>query len=328
MLKKKIWIPILIVLLAVIGCGLFYRQQVSKQEPVKVYKVSEVEKPETPKPPPPGETAESGHWHGDEWHAEPHTQPPPIEPPEDDPFFASIVFPDTPPHRPGGHYRPKKSAFPVEDVIRNNPHLFRIGEDGIWDPIYSPEKSRKLEQLSGVGLTEEAFDKKIVEILTEGLDPLPAALFVMSKGLVRHKAKPLIDKALAENPDDFDTLYYWCGMNKREKPAEAEAGYRRLVEMRPESMAALFGLGRIIVDTHPEPREAIPYLEKVYRLNPSWHGAIFVLGRAYLGLGQLEKALKYFQASEAFTGPTGMTSLYIPFIKWKLAEMETQGDMK
>ena len=72
MLKKKIWLPILIVLLAVIGCGLFYARQVSKQAPVKVYKAVEVEEPETPKPPPPGETAESGHWHGDEWHADPH----------------------------------------------------------------------------------------------------------------------------------------------------------------------------------------------------------------------------------------------------------------
>ena len=79
MLKKKIWLPILIVLLAVIVCGLFYARQVSKQEPVKVYKVVEVENPETPKPPPPGETAESGHWHGDEWHTEPHAPPLPEE---------------------------------------------------------------------------------------------------------------------------------------------------------------------------------------------------------------------------------------------------------
>ncbi len=73
MLKKKIWLPILIVLLAMIGCGLFYARQVSKQAPVKVYKVVEVEEPKTPKPPPPGETSESGHWKpGDEWHSQPH----------------------------------------------------------------------------------------------------------------------------------------------------------------------------------------------------------------------------------------------------------------
>ena len=72
MFRKRVWIPIVILLLAVVGCGLFYGRQVSKQEPAKVYKTVEVEKPTTPKPPPPGETAESGHWHGDEWHSEPH----------------------------------------------------------------------------------------------------------------------------------------------------------------------------------------------------------------------------------------------------------------
>lgn len=60
-------------LIVLIGCGLFYGQKVAKQEPVKIYKSVEVEREvSTPKPPPPGETAESGHWHGDEWHAEPH----------------------------------------------------------------------------------------------------------------------------------------------------------------------------------------------------------------------------------------------------------------
>lgn len=62
----------MIVLLAVIGCGLFYGRQDSKQEPVNLYKPVEVEKSTTPKPPPPGETYETGHWHGDEWHAEAH----------------------------------------------------------------------------------------------------------------------------------------------------------------------------------------------------------------------------------------------------------------
>ena len=75
MFRKSVWIPILIVLLAVMGCGLFYSSRVGKQEPAKVYKPVKVENPATPKPKPPGETAESGHWHGDEWHAQPHDLP-------------------------------------------------------------------------------------------------------------------------------------------------------------------------------------------------------------------------------------------------------------
>ena len=72
MLQKKIWIPILIVLIALVGYVLFYGQLLDNQESVKVYKPVEVESQTTPKLPPPGETAESGHWHGDVWHAEPH----------------------------------------------------------------------------------------------------------------------------------------------------------------------------------------------------------------------------------------------------------------
>ncbi|MXV84386.1 hypothetical protein F4Z98_13575, partial [Candidatus Poribacteria bacterium] len=81
MLRKKIWIPILCVFVIAMGCGLFYGRKVANQEPVKVYKPVEVSKqPVAPKPPPPGETYETGHWHGDEWHSEPHKTPLPLLP--------------------------------------------------------------------------------------------------------------------------------------------------------------------------------------------------------------------------------------------------------
>ena len=69
MFSKKVWIPILIILLAAIGCGLLYRQNGTEQAPIKAYKPAEVQQIAHQKPPPPGETAESGHWHGDVWHA-------------------------------------------------------------------------------------------------------------------------------------------------------------------------------------------------------------------------------------------------------------------
>ena len=43
MFSKKIWIPILIILLAGIGCGLLYRQKRIEQVPVKVYKPVEIQ---------------------------------------------------------------------------------------------------------------------------------------------------------------------------------------------------------------------------------------------------------------------------------------------
>lgn len=84
MSAKKVWIPILIVLLAVVFSGLLYSQKTTNQNAAKIIKTVEAEQSTAPKPPLPGETAESGHWHGDEWPADPHvevtkpqSQPPP-----------------------------------------------------------------------------------------------------------------------------------------------------------------------------------------------------------------------------------------------------------
>ena len=135
LLQKKVWLPILIALLAVIGCGLFYARQVSKQEPVKVYKVVEVEKPKTPKPPPPGETVESGHWHGDEWHSEKHNPPSPAESTET----------QTPrQHTTGGGYWTNGTWHPPAGYVPAHPRgrtssnpLFK---DGVPEHLKCPEK--------------------------------------------------------------------------------------------------------------------------------------------------------------------------------------------
>ena len=105
MLRKRIWIPILSVLVIAMGYGLFSGHKVRTPEPVKVYKPVEVQQPATPKPPPPGETAESGHWHGDVWHTQPHAADTPSAPVESEAPRRTGVSPgapavskDVPPH--------------------------------------------------------------------------------------------------------------------------------------------------------------------------------------------------------------------------------------
>ena len=123
-------------LIVLMGCGLFYGRRVTKQKPVKIYKSVEVEREaSTPKPPPPGETAESGHWHGDEWHAEPHeTHTPPAAP----------AVPNTPPRRAGGGYWSNGvyhhpagyvPAYP-RGQISSNPFF----ADGVPERLKCPEK--------------------------------------------------------------------------------------------------------------------------------------------------------------------------------------------
>lgn len=122
MLTKRSWIPILITLLAVMGCGLFYGvRRNAQQEPVKVYKPVEVQQSRTQKPPPSGETAESGHWHGDEWHAEPH---------------------DT--HTPAEVATPEAEGAQIAAPTPEELEIMQLSGDALYDALY--EELNKLEK--------------------------------------------------------------------------------------------------------------------------------------------------------------------------------------
>ncbi|RKU14893.1 hypothetical protein C6503_14490 [Candidatus Poribacteria bacterium] len=133
MFRKRVWIPILSVLVIVLGCGLFYGRKVAQREPIKVYNRVEVET--KPKPPPPGETAESGHWHGDEWHSTPHETRevpngafPPQSPVETavGGYWSNGVY-----HRPAGYVMP----YP-RGQTSSNPFF----ADGVPEHLKCPEK--------------------------------------------------------------------------------------------------------------------------------------------------------------------------------------------
>ena len=205
--------------------------------------------------------------------------------PPDDEFFKTIEFPDSPPQKVDGHYRLSKSPSPVPDFVHNNPAHFIVDERGYFDIIYPKEKSKKLEAWTPSGDMSTDMSKQ-VEIITEGLDALPAAVVLMQYGGIhREAAKAHFEKALVENPDDFHALLYWAGLIKSDNPAEAESIYRRLVKMRPDSFPALYDMGKHIVRTYSDPSEAIPYLEKAYHLAPHYVGSLLHLGRAYTKLG-------------------------------------------
>ncbi len=76
MLQKKIWIPVLLVLIGFAIGGTFVGRHIASQEPVRVINVvtpEPVDRSEsTPAETQPAPAAEGGHWHGDEWHAESH----------------------------------------------------------------------------------------------------------------------------------------------------------------------------------------------------------------------------------------------------------------
>ena len=126
-----------------------------------------------------------------------------------------------------------------------------------------------------------------VDILADGLDALSAAKFLKALGGYAAYAREYADKALAANPDDFETLLFWTQFRNSDEQTEEIAGYRRLLEMNPNSIPALVGLGRRLARNAPE--EAIEVLEKANKLDSS--AGLYHLGISYQGLGEYDKAL-------------------------------------
>ena len=237
----------------------------------------------------------------------------PKSPPDDD-FFKTIEFPTTPPHRPGGHYiNPPQNPFPIPDFVKKYPDHFTIDADGFWHLDLPPEKAMKLEQHQfDPEITDEEYARQITEIVGEGLDTLTTATCLAHMGGFTQKANELLSQAYLENPDDLEAALSHCaGFEIDGNLAGAEAAYRRLVELYPDSIEAKYYFGNFLSENHPEPWEAIPLLEEVYRQAPFWYAPLFDLGLTYYSLGDYEKSLRYFQASEVFTGPEERSSLYI-----------------
>ena len=68
MFLRKNWRPVSVFIVAIAMVCVYLLQTDTLKSPIQICNIAEA----TPKPPPQGETAESGHWHGDAWHAEPH----------------------------------------------------------------------------------------------------------------------------------------------------------------------------------------------------------------------------------------------------------------
>ena len=116
MFLRKNWLPIAVFLLAIIGVGLYLLQTQPPKDPIVIYKAAEVET--KPKPPPPGETYETGHWHGDEWHKGSHDA------------HAQVTTPEA-----QGTPVDAQSAQPV------NAHIGAPMPDGSQIPTTSPDPS-------------------------------------------------------------------------------------------------------------------------------------------------------------------------------------------
>ena len=163
-------------------------------------------------------------------------------------------------------------------------------------PSIPDSKLERIGELYGsMSSTDYAYDgphPKEIEILTEGMDTLSAAQYLKALSHFDY-ALEYAERALAENLGSFEVLLLRTQLLPSDREDEREAGFRQLVERDGHSVEALVGLAWVVSSRNP--LEAIEYLQRAIKIDPSNGGAYRALGSNYERLGRYDEALAAHQ---------------------------------
>ena len=189
-----------------------------------------------------------------------------------------------------------KLALPTRIESAHPHHPWSVDPSDI-DTLPIPADNRERIEFLTERLPYPEAKEKTIEILAEEMDALNVAKYLRTRGW-SDEARQYVDRAVAENPDSSEALLLWCQLRPPEQAVEREAGFRKLLQMNPNSVEALIGLGtRLLFDNRPE--EALGYLEKASRLDPERPPS--TLGFTYEELGEYDKALVALKKSYKMT---------------------------
>ena len=176
-----------------------------------------------------------------------------------------------------------------------------------WHPVVIPpaveERERASYQLYKA--KEISIDEHLDNMYQLYKEHLDAVSFIRELaprgGPYAGKYEHYLEKLLAENPNDFETLYTWAeiGGKELERPMygpEKTAAYRRLYEMNPTHPMVLHRLAQGIFPT--QPAEALGYAQQAQQLEPRLipQG---LDGVCYYQMGDYEQALAAFRRAHA-----------------------------
>ena len=216
-----------------------------------------------------------------------------------------------------------RKVVPPIDESYTTPWV-EVKRDGPPKPL--EENASKEERMEAIRDTLTAEDwegiigihPKMAAVLVEGIDTLSAAKYLVKLGH-ESAADEYIERAISENPGDFDALL--LKTQRTEDNIGREAGYRYLLEMAPDSVEVLYGLGKVLKDHDPE--EAILHLQKAVALSPENPDAYAQLSKSYRATGQLTKALAAAEKAYQIM-PNWLTEAEIRVTKWLMEKGRDQ----
>ena len=117
------------------------------------------------------------------------------------------------------------------------------------------------------------------------------------------RSLPFLEHLVADGSEELQALF-WLGAayERSGRVDEAEAQFRRFLEIEPESAAALNYLGYMWADNGLNLVEALEYVQKAVALDPDNGAYIDSLGWAYFQLGQYQEARTHLERAADLVG--------------------------
>jgi len=200
------------------------------------------------------------------------------------------------------YYRELIEAERIEGSRRNQiDEMYEAGVEPPFDELSADKMKRYLElelQLAREGRKGEYPDgasPEMIEVITEDMDTLTAARF-LSETHLDTWALRYAEMAVEENPNSYEANLVYAQTlpaYPREVEGEKIAAYYKTLEINPDTVDALVGLGSMIYRNRPS--ESLEYLQRAVELD-SLHGiAFYQLGKTLERLGRYEEAQKAYR---------------------------------
>ena len=145
-------------------------------------------------------------------------------------------------------------------------------------------------------ITGAEVGRKRLEITAEGLDPLTAAKYFLSKGSIGsielEVGREYAERAFSENPDSVEALHVWVLCHDI---PQQEAPFRRLLNEFPNSAIAHRDFAGLLCYDLSRPGEGLVHIQKAIQLDSRIPPYNYLLAECYGRTGEYEKALAVYQ---------------------------------
>ncbi|WP_417565955.1 tetratricopeptide repeat protein [Marinobacter sp.] len=191
----------------------------------------------------------------------------------------------------------------IEDQAGNTEQAIGFYQSVEQGNYYFPALARASSLLAENGQLEDAVDR--IRRLRDANPRQAENFWLLEVNLLidesqQQEALSTATEALEEHPDSLQIRYARAMLyDTLDRPADAEADLKKIVEQDPENAVALNALGYILTTRTDRLREARGYIEKALALDPENPAILDSMGWVLFLEGQIEPALKYLSRAWA-----------------------------